>query len=267
MSFTLLDIGLFAIMLISGLLALTRGFTREVLALLCWGGAAIAAFFLALQPNFRDFAKQTLKPVPEDAAPYVAAAVVFVILLIVLSLMTMRISDWILDSGIGALDRTLGFVFGMARGLVLVAIAFIGFVWLVEPDNVPQPVRDAQSLTFIQQTASFLNSLLPPDIANTLEDKIKLRAEGGKATGKSDPQNVGVEEEEPAKTTLPSGIGPYLQSPKPAAGQAPAATPQPGIQPQKPGTTVQQQPLPRAPQQPQAQQQQPPPQQQPQKRN
>jgi len=264
MSFTLLDIGLFAIMLISGLLALTRGFTREILALLCWGGAAIAAIFLALQPNFQDFTRQTFKPIPAEIAPYVGAGGAFVIILIVLSLLTMRISDWILDSGIGALDRTLGFVFGLARGLVLVAIGYLFFVWLV-PGEPPQPVRQAQSLPFIQRTADFIISLLPPDIADTLQGKsYRLGTDG-----KGDPQKSDAEEEEGAKTTQ-RGLDQYLQGAKPVTGQPPGAATQPapaaqpGLQPQKPGTTVQQQPLQKGPQQPQAQQQQPP---QPQKRN
>ena len=48
-------------------------------------------------------------------------------------MITIRLSDAILNSKIGALDRSLGFVFGAARGLLLCAIAFIFFNWLA-PD-------------------------------------------------------------------------------------------------------------------------------------
>ena len=43
----------------------------------------------------------------------------------------MRIADFIIDSRIGALDRTLGFLFGAARGILLVVVAMLFFNWLV----------------------------------------------------------------------------------------------------------------------------------------
>ena len=55
------------------------------------------------------------------------AAGVFIVTLIVVSLITFRISDSVLDSRVGALDRTFGFIFGLARGFLLVAIVFILF--------------------------------------------------------------------------------------------------------------------------------------------
>ncbi|RWG52717.1 MAG: CvpA family protein, partial [Mesorhizobium sp.] len=59
-----------------------------------------------------------------------AAGIVFVIALIVVSVITMKIADWIIDSRIGALDRTLGFLYGAARGILVVAVALLFFNWL-----------------------------------------------------------------------------------------------------------------------------------------
>ena len=56
---------------------------------------------------------------------------VFLITLLIVSIITVRISDMILDSRIGALDRTLGFLFGLGRGLIIVVVAFLFFAWLV----------------------------------------------------------------------------------------------------------------------------------------
>ncbi len=75
---------------------------------------------------------------------------VFVIVLIVVSLITFRISDRVLDSRVGALDRTLGFIFGLARGFLLVAIVFILFsalardqpAWIVRCQVLPDPQAD-----------------------------------------------------------------------------------------------------------------------------
>ena len=62
--------------------------------------------------------------------------------LLIVSIITIRISDMILDSRIGALDRTLGFLFGLGRGLVIVVVAFLFFAWLVPR---PQPARMGQA--------------------------------------------------------------------------------------------------------------------------
>ena len=103
-----LDIILIAIMLISGFLAMLRGLTREVLSILSWAVAALATLFIF--PMYQAQARTYIEPpILADAA---LAAGVFLVVLIVVSLITMRISDKVLDSRIGALDRTLGFLFG-----------------------------------------------------------------------------------------------------------------------------------------------------------
>ena len=70
---------------------------------------------------------------------------VFLVTLLIVSVITVRISDMILDSRIGALDRTLGFLFGLGRGLVIVVVAFVFFAWLVPAGKQPEGVRNAKS--------------------------------------------------------------------------------------------------------------------------
>ena len=70
---------------------------------------------------------------------------VFLVTLLVVSVLTIRISDMVLDSRVGALDRTLGFLFGLARGLVIVVVAFQFFTWLVPDRSQPEWVRSAKS--------------------------------------------------------------------------------------------------------------------------
>jgi membrane protein required for colicin V production len=70
---------------------------------------------------------------------------VFILTLIVVSIITVRISDMVLDSRIGALDRTLGFLFGLARGLLIMVVAFLFFAWLVPDKQQPDWVRSAKS--------------------------------------------------------------------------------------------------------------------------
>ena len=79
----------------------------------------------------------------------------------------------ILDSRIGALDRTLGFLFGLARGLLIVVVAFMFFTWLVPDKQRPDWVTGAKSRVVLQGTGDWLMSLLPDDPENTILKKFK----------------------------------------------------------------------------------------------
>lgn len=98
---------------------------------------------------------------------------VFIGTLIVVSIITVRISDMILDSRIGALDRTLGFLFGLARGLLIVVVAFLFFSWLVPDKQRPDWVTGAKSRVVLQGTGDWLMALLPDDPENTILKRFK----------------------------------------------------------------------------------------------
>src|SRR5690554_2006494 len=102
MPITLLDGILLVIMLLSAVLAMIRGFVREVLSIASWVIAAIAAYMLYGQ--VLPFVKQYVSQ--EYVALGIAVAGVFLVTLLVVSYITMRISDFVLDSRIGVLDRT-----------------------------------------------------------------------------------------------------------------------------------------------------------------
>ena len=89
------------------------------------------------------------------------------------SIITVRISDMILDSRIGALDRTLGFLFGLARGLLIVVVAFLFFSWLVPDKQRPDWVTGAKSRVVLDSTGQWLMSLLPDDPENTILKRFK----------------------------------------------------------------------------------------------
>jgi membrane protein required for colicin V production len=164
-----LDLFLIAVMLISGLLAMVRGLIREVLSIAGWGAAAVAGLlaFTKLLPITKQY-------ISND---YVAAGVTiggaFFLTLIVVSIITVKISDTVLDSRIGALDRTLGFLFGLARGLIIVVVAFIFFDWLVPAKSQPDMIRNARSRVVLQNTGEWLKGLLPEDPENTILKKLK----------------------------------------------------------------------------------------------
>src|SRR5919197_3048334 len=129
-----LDLGLIAVVLISAFLAMLRGFTREVLAIASWVTAAVAAIY------FHPLVLPYVKPyIAKDVLVLAsAAAIVFFVTLVIVSLITIKVSDVILDSKAGALDRSLGFLFGAARGLLLCVIGFVFFNWLVPSQTQPE---------------------------------------------------------------------------------------------------------------------------------
>jgi membrane protein required for colicin V production len=175
MPITWLDIILLGVMLVSGLLAMIRGFMREVLSIAGWAAAAIVT--VMLYPRLLPIAKANISS--DLVATGAVIGGVFLVTLLIVSVITMRISDMILDSRIGALDRTLGFLFGLGRGLIIVVVAFLFFAWLVPPPKQPDGVRNAKSLKVLESTGEWLQALLPQDMDNYLSQWFKNRRKGG----------------------------------------------------------------------------------------
>ena len=157
MPITLLDIVLIVVMLISGLLAMVRGFMREVLSITAWVLAAGATLYSYGKLCPRQSSTSTTTSSPRS--PWSAACSWSRCL--VVSVLTIRISDMVLDSRVGALDRTLGFLFGLGRGLIIVVVAFQFFNWLVPDRSQPEWVKDAKSRVVLAGTGQWLMSMLP----------------------------------------------------------------------------------------------------------
>ena len=169
MPVTLLDIILIAVMLISALLAMIRGFMREVLSIAAWLIAAVVTLysFTKLLPVAKTYFNN-------DIVAYGAViGGTFLGTLLVVSIITVRFSDMVLDSRIGALDRTMGFLFGLARGLVIVVVAFLFFAWLVPDRSQPEWIRTAKSRVVLQGTGDWLMSMLPDDPESTILKRLR----------------------------------------------------------------------------------------------
>ncbi len=156
---TLFDVGLVIVLIISGLLAFVRGFIQEVLSIGAWIGAIVATIFGLpyVKPFAREFIANTL------LADIAAGGAIFLVTLVILWMLTRMISNSVRGSALNALDRSLGFVFGLARGAVLVCLLFIGVQWLVKPDQQPDWLRNARSLPLVVWGADQLRSMVPAD--------------------------------------------------------------------------------------------------------
>jgi len=196
-----LDLGVLGVVFVSALLSMMRGFTREVLAIGSWVAAAAAAYYLHpyVMPYLQSYIHKTV------VLQAVAAAIVFFATLIVVSLFTVRLSDAILDSKIGALDRSLGFVFGAVRGFLLAVVAFAIFNWLLGDKQQPEWVRDAKTRPILTDTADRIVAMLPEDAAATLETWIRSKT----APSGSDvpPDETKPESAEPSPAPAPSPSG------------------------------------------------------------
>jgi len=163
MPITLLDGLLLGLTLVSAVLAMVRGFSREVLSIVSWGAAAVVAFL------FYKRAAPLVQPYVDHEliAQLVAGGIIFLVVLIVVTFITMRIADLIIDSRIGPLDRTLGFVFGAARGVLIAAVAvwFLGF--FVGGREIAW-IDGAKSKPFLDSLAQSLVNMLPEDIDGIL---------------------------------------------------------------------------------------------------
>ena len=197
-----LDLGLIVIILVSALLSMVRGFTREVLAIGSWAAAAAAAYFF--YPNLVPYVSQYL--IKKEPLPAViSAAVIFFVALIIVSILTVRISDAILDSKIGALDRSLGFLFGAARGFLLGVVAFAIFNWLVTEKQQPEWVKNARTRPILMVSAERIIQALPDDAEHSIENwwKRTKAASGGGADDQPADENDAAPNATPPAITPP----------------------------------------------------------------
>jgi membrane protein required for colicin V production len=200
MPVTILDLVVIGVVLISALLAAVRGFTREVLAIASWIAAAAVAWLF--HPQLVPFIQQYIPASSAQGTIALVASIAALFLgtLIVVSLITARISDFVLDSRIGALDRTLGFVFGAARGLLLAVIGYLFFAALVGSEKMPVWAKDAKAKPMLEETGRSLIAMLPQDVnADFIKNLLKKQKpeEGTEAPA-----------EEPRSPATPAPVAP-----------------------------------------------------------
>jgi membrane protein required for colicin V production len=152
------DLAVLGVAGLSALIGFARGLVREVLGVGAWLGAAAVA---AIAFPFASAKARTMITDP-GIADVVAAVAVFLVALILLSLIASWVGGVVRNSALGGLDRSLGLIFGLARGAALIVIAYIAVGLVEAPAAWPPVVLAARALPFAYEGAAWVVEILPP---------------------------------------------------------------------------------------------------------
>ena len=158
------DAAILVILLISAIFGFIRGFVKETLSVAGWVGAIFLSLYLfpIAQPIAREFILNLL------IADILTGAVIFILSLVILSYISHAISEKVKASSLGALDRSLGIFFGIARGAILLGVAWLVFVQFIPEKDRPEWILQARMLPIIEASGEFVARLLPPDMQENL---------------------------------------------------------------------------------------------------
>lgn len=154
------DLAILIVVLLSGLLAFSRGFVHEFLGLIAWVGAALVTlhFFLPAQQIARDIIAI------EILADIAAGLALFLVALFFFSIISRTIGKRVRESSIGFLDRSLGLLFGIARGALIVCLLWLVFAWLMPPADRPQWVQEARAVPMLENGVDLIREVVPKEL-------------------------------------------------------------------------------------------------------
>jgi len=152
-----LDIGIAFILLLSAALAYMRGFVHEVLSVAGWVGAGFASIYGF--PYLKPYTRKIIGI--EIVADFSAGIVIFVVALVILSVLTRAISSRVKGSALNAIDRSLGFLFGLFRGALVVVIAYILMGMVYPQGDKLYIVVQSRAMELVRPAALMLTALIP----------------------------------------------------------------------------------------------------------
>jgi len=172
-----IDLIVIAVVGISTVIAFLRGFVREMLTIGSWLGAALVALygFPMLQGKFEGWISSKL------AADILCGLSLFLVSLVVLSILSHMIARLVRGSALTAVDRSLGLLFGLVRGAILVSLAYM-LVYSLDPNMM----RGARTRPMMARGAEILRSLAPKELANDLPTDLLLPPADPDAEAKHD---------------------------------------------------------------------------------
>jgi membrane protein required for colicin V production len=204
-----LDIAVLGVIALSAVFAFARGLVREALSIVAWVGASLITLH-GFNHVYGIVIRFVTTPLLADL---VAGVGLFVISLIVLTMLTGYVARFVHSSALSPIDRTLGLVFGLARGAFLVSLAYLMLDISLPQNDRPGWIKQAKSEPFLAQGAELLRSALP--------EPLQLKG----ATTADDAQRA-LERAKDAQRAMRALSSPVAPSPaKPSEEQAPGYKP------------------------------------------
>lgn len=168
------------VLVASAVIAFLRGFIREVLTILGVVGGLAASYFGGplIAPTIKDW----LVPATEEEAgrfigliPYnllsdiIAYGSIFIIVVLILSLFSHMLASWAKTAGLGAIDRTLGVIFGLARGAIIIGLLYLPLYLLVDNDVRADWFAKSKTRMYVEATSDFMAEFLPSGMTKDKE--------------------------------------------------------------------------------------------------
>lgn len=208
---TIFDFAVIGVIILSGYFAYSRGFVREALSIAAWINASFVALytFPYVLPLFE-------KVLPKGVIANVsAAAVVFILALMVLHMISNALARRVKDSSLSPVDRTFGLIFGLARGMIFVCLGYIALAWMLPTGkDKPRWFADARSIPYLDAGAGKLRSFVPLPRGDNRTSR----------TAASD--NPSNSAEKDAERAINAFRNPSNANPAPPANAAPVYTPE-----------------------------------------
>ena len=187
--FTLVDAAVAGVILVSAVLAFARGFVREVLSIAGWILAAIVGYVFAPQ------AEPLVKEIPVvgdfladscELSILAAFFAVFAVALIVVSIFTPLFSSLVQKSALGGFDQGLGFLFGVVRGTLLVAVAFVLYFRLFLGQEGIEMINQSRSAAIFNQSREVIEKQIPTEAPEWIVERYE-HLTGSCASGSGNP--------------------------------------------------------------------------------
>jgi len=199
----LADLIVIVVLLVSGVFAFVRGFVHEVLAVASWVGAAFVTLYA--YPLVQPWVLGVIAV--EFIASLLTGVGLFLVALVLFSVLTRILSNRIQHSSLGALDRSLGLLFGFLRGAVIVVLVWLALGYMVTEGDRPAWIQEARSRPLVERGAGLLLTLVPPELLESGDqaaEDARRRAEELRRAEQtyqelvSPLRKAGAEEEQPA---------------------------------------------------------------------
>ena len=154
------DLAVLGVIALSAVFAFARGFVREALSIVAWVGASLITLY-GFSGVYGIVVRFVTTPLLADL---VAGAGLFVICLIMLTILTGYVARFVHSSALSPIDRTLGLIFGLARGVFIVSLAYLVLDISLPQNDRPGWIKQAKSEPFLAQGADLLRTALPEQL-------------------------------------------------------------------------------------------------------